>query len=475
MLKDEKTVVEADDARYSQAAGLLEALDRTWDPRCAFQPTEKRGAPSGASLLHPEHEDTCRTKGSKNMSAIEAVRSLQNTIWDAWGTRGWDGMAHGCPHVAEAGQFKSTSPSDSCLTQLAPPRPPAPIDAEARPHVLIILFGLHRFYRHGWAHLQNSLIHRNPDVSFELALLTWPEFVCTNRDRKNGECGWQEGWLHCAGPLPSTVNFTREMEKFYAPIPLVYTQFTHWGLGPYERPHSINRLARGWTALLSLGLVQKYKHVIALRPDGILTHPLQIETVCAHAPELSLIFPDVGFENLHLAAKRNDALTTCADVAKSTWDFGLLACDPRALNRWLYPVWKFRSEGERLCMQGTATGAKDFTTYALSCTAAQKSTSTGNSATTIDSANACPVFRLFARKDTNAQRFRLGSLNRSHVFIQMLGNRSDQGYIRKTRPVCDPHGNLTLRELVSHEVTQTQHQASLGDPGHRGRRSPTGE
>ena len=114
--------------------------------------------------------------------------------------------------------------------------------APATARALIILHGLHRYYRDGWQRLQTPLVESNPHVSFELALLTWPLFVCTDRDRHpdNDECTCahcQRGaWLRCDGPLPPHDEFTKVMARFYAPVPLVYTQFAHWGMAACAQP-----------------------------------------------------------------------------------------------------------------------------------------------------------------------------------------------------------------------------------------------
>lgn len=129
-----------------------------------------------------------------------------------------------------------------------------------RRQTLILLSGLHHYYRDAWARLQSSLLRVNPEVDFDVALLTWPLFTCTDRDRhpSNDECmteKTQRQWLRCDGPLPAGENFTSVMEKFYAGTSearpassppassppaaarLVYTQWAHWGTSAYDRPH----------------------------------------------------------------------------------------------------------------------------------------------------------------------------------------------------------------------------------------------
>ena len=407
---------------YRLAAEMLTALDSTWDLECAFSPP---------SFTSP---------ASMCAAGIELARQLPSR----WPNVSWQGMTQGCPHILPAEALNGRLPRcktprceaivfsqhqyvDYCLD------PPAVLDVSriaSRKRVLIILFGLHRFYRDGWAHLQETLIRTNPHVRFELALLTYPHFVCTDRDRKHGECGTiknDRAWLNCDGPLPPVANFTAEMQRFYAPTPLVYTQFTHWGGGAYNRPLSIHRLARGWASLLSLGIAQRYDHVVAIRSDGVLTRPLELKKTCARSPGVNLIFSDSGREDLTSADER-DGIPTCASIRNAeAWDLGLLACDPRALNRWLYPVWAASDLEKPWCKE---LGDREFAHYGLSsCSISPRSKRLGKSLNvTPAQEEECTIFQLFQRQDTNGLHLRLGSLNRSGIFIRMLSNRSDQGW-----------------------------------------------
>jgi hypothetical protein len=91
-------------------------------------------------------------------------------------------------------------------------RPPVTAAVGDRKRGLIILYGLHRYYRDGWASLHERLLDVNPEFAFDVALLTWPLFACTDRDRTafNNEClppaNASRGtsiWLRCDGPLPA--------------------------------------------------------------------------------------------------------------------------------------------------------------------------------------------------------------------------------------------------------------------------------
>jgi hypothetical protein len=137
---------------------------------------------------------------------------------------------------------------------------------------------------------------------------------------------------------------------------------------------------------VSVGLAQRYEVVLALRPDAVLSAPLRIPDVCAApstplgsapwVPGLRIIH---GFDAVeatgprsgatqtrsaadashasHASHARHQALATCEAISSSTWDLGVFACDPRALTRWLYPVWE-RSVG--------CDASREFAQYGLS-------------------------------------------------------------------------------------------------------------
>ena len=199
------------------------------------------------AVLDSAHWPRCR----RNASLPECLQGAQlaQRLSTALPRYGANGMLQGCPHIRSTAStvrafnwlVESDAPKvDGCSAMPLPKHlpPGAPTTARA----LIILHGLHRYYRDGWQRLQAPLVESNPHVSFELALLTWPLFVCTDRDRHpdNDECTCahcQRGaWLRCDGPLPPHDEFTKAMARFYAPVPLVYTQFAHWGMAACAQP-----------------------------------------------------------------------------------------------------------------------------------------------------------------------------------------------------------------------------------------------
>ena len=458
---------------FAGAASELAAIDSTFDRGCSF-------------FVNASHHTIVEGDGACQRG-VEITRRLAHLFPN----NGFQGQLHGCPHIDSRDPL-APRPSrylDYCLksSRLATPRQRA-----SGTRGLIILYGLHRYFRDGWKRLEESLLRPNPEVSFDIALLTWPHFACTDRDRnpENDDCTHDKYrlWLRCDGPLPPVANFTRAMERFYAPTRLVYTQFTHWGFGAYAKPHSLHRLSRGWAMMVSLGIAQQYDHVVAMRPDAVLTRPLVLTRACARAdPAASDWAPGVrllsgqysaqpsvlrGDDDSSRASPPPEAaapsesrhpyaqLATCREIAHATWDLGLLACDPRALTRLVYPTWN-RSV---TCLErglydpaqvdaqwtlgalhgqfhtfaltpaiGSGPHARDCRPRASRAADSARAAAEREAAERAEDRN-CALHQLFERNDTNPQRLHVGiSSSTSHLAagdaqILVLVNRTDQGW-----------------------------------------------
>ena len=464
------------------ASADLRLIDATFVPRCA------------SSFKSSDADPICA-------AGVRLARRLPSYFNEI----GWDGAIQGCPHVCVGTSHCAyinrrngviVRRGNFCGSPLASAPIPPPRDGK---QVLIVLFGLLRYYRDGWARLQSSLILSNPGVFFDVALLTWPFFTCTDRDRtrSNDDCmakstnvSHEDSWLRCDGPLPSLENFTSAMEQLYAnrsfadasgsgrrdahPVRLVYSQFTHcacWSrslmllllrtaadtevAGPnsaiagggnaFSRPHSTHRFARGWAFLLSLGLAQRYDHVLAMRPDAFLTRPLHLESTCAKWPGLNILngVQEQDRRPGATPAYHPEEIRTCSDM-RTLSDYGVLACDPRALTRWLMPAWNV-SYG---CRNGVGQSHMEYMEYALTdCSA---TTNAARSRTRVyyvpppppppaseDDDKGCVIAQLFGRHETlNPLRLRLGSLDAAKVHVGLFVNRSDQGWTRFAPEHC---------------------------------------
>ena len=165
---------------FAQASEDLAKLDGTFERRCAF--TNADNSLSKVVFdneLSQEEHDYC----TANIGL--ALRLPLMTKLSSWG----DGIVHGCPHVSidmkKAMRYRylnlcARKHADAIVQSLHVKRS---ADADRpqsgnKKRALIIMYGLHRYYRDGWAHLQDTLLKSNPNVQFSLALLTWPLFTC---------------------------------------------------------------------------------------------------------------------------------------------------------------------------------------------------------------------------------------------------------------------------------------------------------
>ena len=74
----------------------------------------------------------------------------------------------------------------------------------------------------------------------------------------------------------------------------------------------------------ALGIAQRFRFVIALRPDAALTEPVDIRAVCRRRPGTNVI---------------SGAIQRLSYFHDRDWDWGYLACHPASLNLWLAPYY----------------------------------------------------------------------------------------------------------------------------------------
>lgn len=151
-------------------------------------------------------------------------------------------------------------------------------------------------------------------------------------------------------------------------------------------------------------------------------------------------------------------LATCTSLLTTAWDLGLLACDPRALTRWLYPVFARKLNRNLSCIEPSgqvARGASEYATYALTPRARDdvrrcvhvpvydrnaRSTRVKSSAASSweveTEAFDCTVRQIFRNKHTNPRRFHLGTMDELGTFLLPLANRTDQGWSLRITPTC---------------------------------------
>ena len=155
----------AQHAALRAAAADLALLDTTFENRCAFRAINN----TAHRLEQPHQSNDCA-------AAIQFARRLPRR----WGVTTWDGMMEGCPHVAPTKRGHPqifSRPVGDCYAGGDAPWPPVrelpgnsvlklPGIHTLPKSVLIVLFGLQRYYHSGWAKLQQTLIRSNPDVSF---------------------------------------------------------------------------------------------------------------------------------------------------------------------------------------------------------------------------------------------------------------------------------------------------------------------
>ena len=138
------------DEMFSHAALQLSTLDLTFEKRC--MPSFERDP----KTYNPKVHNEC-------MHAVMAARELFNSL----GRDAWEHVRQGCPHMKDwLGSSGSEIPhkrneGDHCRPWLGY-KFKSHDRYEKRPKALIVLYGLHRYYRDGWSHLQRQLINANP-------------------------------------------------------------------------------------------------------------------------------------------------------------------------------------------------------------------------------------------------------------------------------------------------------------------------
>jgi len=208
-------------------------------------------------------------------AAIDALEPLQAV---------WRDAAHNKTALLGAARYRAQelrrSRGDEDIVHKRDPATPSPgLNA-----VLLIVHGLLRYHREGWAQLQRQVISVNPSFVFDVALLTSSSLVCSEKDYLVGACA-------CAEDLPALGQrgVSAQFESMIAPHRLVFAQFSQFGGKHFEKPTAFYRLARGWLTMQDWGIAQVYARVLAIRPDAAFTAPLHLDVACRDHPGLSVL------------------------------------------------------------------------------------------------------------------------------------------------------------------------------------------
>ena len=109
------------------------------------------------------------------------------------------------------------------------------------------------------------------------------------------------------------------------------------------------------------------------------------------------------------------------------WDLGVLACEPRALHRLLFPVFNHSVAACPRDEKDKRSGNSEYDYYGLAHCVPGSASERGG----------CALCRLFAHRETNPHGYRLGTLDASGIYLMALVNRSDQGWWWRPKPrVC---------------------------------------
>jgi hypothetical protein len=203
----------------------------------------------------------------------------------------------------------------------------APIPNDVRAgggaRVLVVLCGLLRYWRFGIEALHQQLFSVNPRIHFDVALLTSERVACTDRDRAWGECPCFSSEF----PRGGSKNVTATVQALLPPRSRVtftlYTLAFHSG-GIGERFPV--RLARGMSAMADAEggeLLRRYQRVFVIRPDAVLTGPLDVERACQPGQPILRLVSGTILRPLYFHER--------------DWDHAMLACHPSAIEVWLRP------------------------------------------------------------------------------------------------------------------------------------------
>ena len=209
--------------------------------------------------------------------------------------------------------------------------------------VLVIMNGLLREYQVGIHGLEELLFEANPLIRFDFALLTSERLLCSYRDAINGRA--VRGMMPIAGHLnesiipllPANVRYVFQ-QLSDSPIPGSTCHYTRnprtcfgvgmpagLGMPVNTKPSFQFRLAHGVNHMSSAGLLTKYDHVLAIRPDAVLSKPLALSRTCSTHPGFNIISGSLtrqfGAGSFHAR----------------DFDLAYLACDPKSLQSWLFP------------------------------------------------------------------------------------------------------------------------------------------
>ena len=157
------------------------------------------------------------SRGEPALWPVEAARAVLTQLREGW--RGHEHEASAAaatlPQVGPHGWIVPHDRLDSPPPKVGCEEPPC---SSRTQHTLLVWCGLLRYFRQGWEGLQKPLFAANPEVSFDVAVLTALTVVCTDKDRAFGECP-------CIEPLPKTTSkLLEELRRLFAPRRLVFSQ-----------------------------------------------------------------------------------------------------------------------------------------------------------------------------------------------------------------------------------------------------------
>ena len=280
--------------------------------------------------------------------------------------------------------------------------------------MLLILCGLLREYQNGLEGVRRLVFDANPNVKFDVALLTSIRMLCSYRDTVNGRA--------MRGELPRSPEALRQDIRDRLSSQLIYTELRDgpipnstchfstqakacFGKGmPSDlhvmpvnaKPAFQYRLANGVDGLAQAGLLGRYNHVLVMRPDSIFTRPLNLRHACNKHP---------GFNIISGSLQRQLGYFHDRD-----FDLAYLSCEPQHLQRWLHP-WLCNDANCRLPKHSPPP----------------RMPAGFNSSLTVDQCK--PFYGIMRFECTAVAGFeksgvRLGNLDDSHIFVNVLGHEA---------------------------------------------------
>jgi hypothetical protein len=209
--------------------------------------------------------------------------------------------------------------------------------------VLFIVCGLLREYQAGIEGLGRQIVASNPHTLFDLALLTSERLLCSYRDAIQNRA--VRGVLALGGHVnESIVSLLKPWGIKYvfqelsdSPIPGSDCHYVRnsaacfmKGMPPgltvpplHPKPSFQFRLAHGVHQMASRGLLKQYDHIVVIRPDSVLSRPLNLRRECP---------THTGFNIISGSIERD-----FGQFHNRDFDLAYLACEPTSLQTWLIP------------------------------------------------------------------------------------------------------------------------------------------